>query len=376
MVLAWMVKDATRNDRLEQPSPVFCWTMTNSEWQERMRRLLADYDPFRNLEHFESLVTETSSIRTWEDFQRWIAPFKDQGCFRGHGEANWDLVSTLERTLPRTITVETDETHWMSTQKLNPETNEQAVLLEFQRGAHQYYSATPALDKVVDWLALMQHYGAPTRLLDWTLSPYVALFFALQDNSEGDAALWAMDLKWLQERSGELLRDHYKDYPASSEFYAQCGYINRILLGDNNPYAIVSASPMQLNNRMLTQQGLLLCTLRHDVGFSTTLLSMLLQQPIAERQVVSKIVLKRDHRIEFLEGLRRMNIHSASLFPGLDGFSRSLATNLEIALAHQVEDCRQSMIEEDRVVSEALKDHRIKQREGTETEASGPEGEG
>jgi hypothetical protein len=61
--------------------------------------------------------------------------------------------------------------------------------------------------------------------------------------------------------------------------------------------------------------------------------------------VVSRVVLKKHHRIHFLEELRRMNIHSASLFPGLDGFARSLAVNLDISLAHQVESRKEAMIQ-------------------------------
>jgi hypothetical protein len=309
--------------------------MTASEWQERIQKLLAEYKPFRNLELFEGLVTEGVPISTWKDFQRWFAPFKDRGCFRGHRKESWNLVSTLDRALQKTFTV--DDTHSAFREKLNSESNEKAVLLEFQRGAHHHHSATPALDEVVDWLALMQHHGAPTRLLDWTLSPYVALYFAVQGDSEEEAALWAIDLKWFEKRSNELLRQHLKDCPDGSDFNAQCQYINRILFENDNPPIVVSASPMQLNERMLAQQGQLLCNLHHDVGFSTSLLGMLIHPTIVERQVVSKVVLKRDQRIMFLEELRRMNIHSASLFPGLDGFARSLGVNLDISVAHQIE---------------------------------------
>jgi len=46
-----------------------------------------------------------------------------------------------------------------------------------------------------DWIFLMQHYRAPTRLLDWSESPLVALYFALVDKlqEDSDGALWCMD---------------------------------------------------------------------------------------------------------------------------------------------------------------------------------------
>jgi hypothetical protein len=124
--------------------------MTTEEWRERMKKLLEGYDPFRNVELFEVLVTESAPISTWAEFQGWFAPLKDSGCFRGHGDASWNLVSTLDRALQRTFTVETDDLSSTSVEKLNPELNEKAVLLEFQRGAHHHHAATPEVDRVPD----------------------------------------------------------------------------------------------------------------------------------------------------------------------------------------------------------------------------------
>src|SRR5438270_5558340 len=116
---------------------------------------------------------------------------------------------------------------------------------------------------------------------------------------------------------------------------------------------------------MLAQQGQLLCRLRHDRDFSTSLLEMLIHPSIVDRQVVSKIVVNRHQRIAFLEELRQMNIHSASLFPGLDGFARSLAVNLDIEVARQVEDYAQGL-------EEKLRKHRIRQEQSpTKTGAPG-----
>ena len=313
-----------------------------------MEMLQAKYDPFRPDERLEKLVTETEkeTVSSWGDFQQWLAPFNVGGCFRGHRDASWSLVTTLDRALWKTISIEKDGICNTSATKVNPARNERAALLEFQRGAHHYYASTPASDQIVDWLALMQHFGAPTRLLDWTRSPYVALYFAMQGDSAGDSALWAIDLQWFEERANELLRQHDKGCPDRSDFKTLYEYTNRILLGDDNPGYIVAASPIRLNERMMAQQGQFLCSLRHRGVFSASLLEMLIGPPTVDRQVVSKVVLKRDQRVQFLEELRRMNIHSASLFPGLDGFARSIAVNLDIDVAHQMEDRKQELIEE------------------------------
>ena len=56
---------------------------------------------------------------------------------------------------------------------------EVAIVREFMRRAHHYLPDVPRDDNWLEWLALMQHHGAPTRLLDWTYSPSVAVHFAL-----------------------------------------------------------------------------------------------------------------------------------------------------------------------------------------------------
>ena len=75
---------------------------------------------------------------------------------------------------------------------------ERKLLKEFKRRAHSYVDPLPAHGDVLGWLALMQHYGAPTRLLDWTYSFFVAAFFALRDavsnppDKRKTAVVWAL----------------------------------------------------------------------------------------------------------------------------------------------------------------------------------------
>src|SRR5690606_29165357 len=88
-----------------------------------------------------------------------------------------------------------------------PEIIEEYTLREFQRRAHHYSSDLPEKDNVLEWLALMRHHGSPTRLLDFTKSPYVAAFFAVSKAARDDsAAIWAINAKALKTHAAEVLK--------------------------------------------------------------------------------------------------------------------------------------------------------------------------
>jgi hypothetical protein len=152
-------------------------------------------------------------------------------------------------------------------------------------------------DSESDISARMQHYGAPTTSLDFSRSPYVASWFALEnprtekynDGSPKGSALWAIDLDWLAEAGQTMVRD-----------------------GD--PHVIDVQTVIQPNPRMIARQGVLLVNRSPERTFSETLLGMLVKSPAAaERQVVTKLVVNRDRRIELLEELKRMGIYRTSM---------------------------------------------------------------
>jgi len=66
----------------------------------------------------------------------------------------------------------------------------------------------------------MQHHGAPTRLLDFTYSFYIAAYFALEE-SEKDCAIWALNMKWSVEESKAKFKKGTRAWKFLHEFVTE-----------------------------------------------------------------------------------------------------------------------------------------------------------
>jgi hypothetical protein len=135
----------------------------------------------------------TESFTTWKKIRDYIDK-NLQGkswIFRGKGNATRRLKTSLERACE-----DFPEDHYLK----DPRDAEILLLREFRRRFHHYLRYTPREDDCLEWLSLMQHYGAPTRLLDFTYSFYVAAFFALEKKKD-DYAIWAVRSTWAVEES-------------------------------------------------------------------------------------------------------------------------------------------------------------------------------
>jgi hypothetical protein len=195
----------------------------------------------------------------------------------------------------------------------------------------------PSDDDTAGWLALMQHYGAPTRLLDFTYSPFIAAFFALDalllsEDPDRAGAVWALSAAPVSAINSLLptnLIDAFKRHSEDrngEDFRA-------IFFKAEPPIALVApVNPFQLNQRLVVQQGLFLCP--GDVR--RTFVDNLLAVPgAADASRLRKILLPRSILPDALTSLYRMGSSHATLFPGIDGFSRGLRQRVGYLLSGQ-----------------------------------------
>jgi hypothetical protein len=196
---------------------------------------------------------------------------------------------------------------------------EERILRIFKRKAHQYVPLPPNDHDDFQWLALMQHHGAPTRLLDFTWSPYVAAFFALE-RATGGAAVWALNPKRVEASTPQKTARMDPRTPGN--------FVKYFLQGDT-PF-IWLGEPDKMNKRLIAQSGTFAVPGVLDRPFEAIIGTD--QEP---GEVMAKFILPASRvRETGMRELYRMNITWATLFPDLDGLGRSMSYELEFHWAY------------------------------------------
>jgi hypothetical protein len=243
-------------------------------------------------------------VESWQEFLDVItdSPYSDWA-FRGSRDESWPLHSALSRYLQD---FRVDRKVWAD--------QEERILRIFKRKAHHFIDDAPSSDDDFEWMAMMQHHGAPTRLLDFTWSPYVAAFFALYRATE-DAAVWAFNPALISKQAGVDLTD-------KAEF-------RRVFLRQETPIVSVG-EPQRMNRRLIAQSG----TFAIPGVLDRSMDEILSTYPDPRNTLVKFILPIERIRDRGMRELYRMNITHASLFPDLDGLARSLAYELEFHWAY------------------------------------------
>jgi hypothetical protein len=177
-------------------------------------------------------------------------------------------------------------------------------------------------DHVWNWLSLAKHHGLPTRLLDWTYSPYVAMHFATHDvkDFDVDGAIWCVDFRRTNAMLPKALRGMLEKEDAN---IFTTDLLNRVAtsladfgkLGKDEDF-VVFFEPPSLDERIVNQFALFSLPSRPALR-----LEELLQRGEATtRRIIIPAALKWEVR----DKLDQANITERVLFPGLDGLSQWL----------------------------------------------------
>lgn len=258
-------------------------------------------------------------IESWRDFDEKVlsehaaltSPLKRTYIYRGQSDAGWALIPSLTRLA---ISLGFDRSKALEV--------EQGLRQRFQARAHQFLDAKVlptgfgtllVTDASLQWWTLMQHYGAPTRLLDWTHSPQVALYFAVRDRWDEDGAVWTL-------QRGRFMA------AARDRFGAEPGDESDQWRAEDPPSRVLSFDPQRPTPRMTAQQGALTVSqdllLDHAVGIEDVVDEVTTDR---ERFVLRrKYVIPSEVKPTLLRQLHHMNVTAAVLFPGIDGLGAEL----------------------------------------------------
>ena len=230
-----------------------------------------------------------------------LSRFRSPVAFRGHPRADVDLSSGLRRLAAGRADVARLELHLL-------------------RNFRKYAFGQAGADSIWHWLALGQHRGLPTRLLDWTYSPLVALHFATASlpQMDVDGAVWAVDFvqanRLLPPRLKRILDAEGSD-TATVDMLGAFGTLQQFDRLSRRPF-VVFMEPPSLDRRIVNQFALFSLMSSPRATFDDWLAS----HPQLARRVVIPAALKWEIR----DKLDQANINERVLFPGLDGLSRLL----------------------------------------------------
>src|SRR6478736_2928740 len=153
-----------------------------------------DFEPIDTIKTAKELF---DFVEKREQEKKWI--------YRGQVDFLWGLQTSIDRMFEDPLSYKKS--------KLNTEL---VLLKRFQRESYHYGINNIDLLNIPEWLSLMQHYGAPSRLLDWTHSPWVGLFFAIAESSENKkggkkmASLWLSDWTAIDRKNNNTVKDKFK----------------------------------------------------------------------------------------------------------------------------------------------------------------------
>jgi hypothetical protein len=253
----------------------------------------------RSLAQFVDIAQDLQE--EWSDWEEEDTNSRDGGLahiwFRGHSNSTWELTPKIFRTRTNIRVCDEEELYNEFVRRGG------SLMTSLSDGWHAYF--------------VMQHHGIPTRLLDWTDSALVALYFALKD-SRTDAAVWAINPLWLNSRTVErhALVDPRVD-PIALAFRVDA--IRASLQGQQagRPLLSMAVRPPLVSTRMFGQRSLFTLHGSRDLPIE--------KYRFVQRDIpLCRIVIPHKDLGDVRVGLRLCGATETTVFPDLDGLAKEL----------------------------------------------------
>lgn len=249
---------------------------------------------------YVSLPIPEETATTWKEVVELVSRSQDKEgsefFYRGQSVSDWSLTPSLCRLFenlslngPAALEVESD------------------ALAEFKRRARLWLrdEVLPSEQATaLGWWPIMQHFSCPTRLLDWTRSPWVALYFSIENHLDKDGAIWSFF-------PGPMVREKKDAFEAFSRNPLEPNVADNVFVSGE-------AIPTE---RLEAQQGVFTVGTRPRLAH---------QDYVDQLACLRRIVVKASIKQECLFRLKAMNITAASLFPGLDGLGKAVAESMQL----------------------------------------------
>lgn len=251
----------------------------------------------------EITVSSWNELQTELFAESWnekLGRFRSRYAFRGLSDSNYKLESRLAR-------------HGGDFRKL-----EKHLLRNFKKYAHR---SVVEKDSIWNWLSVAQHYGLPTRLLDWTYSPFVAMHFATADIDafNVDGVIWAVNYvkthNILPEKLSRKLEEEGANVFTVEMLFESIKSLTELEDLSSDPF-ILFFEPPSIDDRIVNQFAFF--SMSSD---SRVVLNSWLEDKM---DFWRKIVIPAKLKWEIRDKLDQANITERVLFPGLDGLTKWL----------------------------------------------------
>jgi len=242
-----------------------------------------------------------------DSFNRALSRYRSPCAFRGMC-ADWPLSTSLQRL-----------NHPLATLR----NIERAMFRNFKKYAYAELDPSTSDWK---WLAVAQHHGLPTRLLDWTFSPFVAMHFATNelDRMDTDGVIWMVNFdlirRLMPSSFQRVLSQHYA-MTFSVEMLEDDDDLKQPFVfeqteGTQNPF-VMFFEPPSLDPRIVNQWGLFSFMNSIDLQLDQWLAGI----GSGGKHIARKIIISAEAKWEIRDKLDGMNMSERVIMPGLDGLS-------------------------------------------------------